>query len=214
MSIEDTKKAFASRLSQALNALQFAPLGKGRIEQLAKMLQVSKATASKWLNAFSMPTLAKRQILANELGINFKWLESGNGSMKSQTDHSITPQKIPILSLQQIKRLEKALKTPALHYIAMDIPATSQNAFATHLTNETMAPKFPKGTLLIIDPETEVNNGDHVLILLESNKIICRKLNITQNDTYCVPLNTEFEIIKLTKDDKIIGKILRAVVVT
>jgi transcriptional regulator with XRE-family HTH domain len=77
------RAAFAKRLNQALDELEFPISGAGRQTQLAKMFHVSQKGARKWLVGEAMPSMARLTEMARDLGLSAEWLLTGLGPMWS-----------------------------------------------------------------------------------------------------------------------------------
>ena len=79
-----TYQLFAERLHRACD-VSGLPQGRGRATQLGALVGVGYKGASKWLNSDGMPDMGHATELAIALGVEFDWLMTGRGSMKSGT---------------------------------------------------------------------------------------------------------------------------------
>lgn len=88
------------------------------------------------------------------------------------------------------------------------------NAFAITMEGDSMYPRFPEGTLFIIDPTQPVSNRDFVLILpLDQEKPLFKQILKDGPDYYIKSLNKDFkEIKKITLNEgyRIIGVMVQA----
>lgn len=94
----------------------------------------------------------------------------------------------------------------------VDLPL-SEKAFAYFNQGNAMEPQFPDQTLLVIDPQLEVENLDHVLVLSAGKKIpIFRQILIDGEDKYLRTLNPTFnEFVKITQNShSIIGVMVQS----
>jgi len=80
----DKKQEFSNRLNLALDAIGFAPKGKGRQVQLAKALGVSQKGAAKWLEGETIPSMEHLAELAKLCRVYSEWLLTARGSMRFQ----------------------------------------------------------------------------------------------------------------------------------
>lgn len=119
---------------------------------------------------------------------------------------------VPIFSKNEIEDfLEKPDQVNPNEYIFTNQKITNKT-FAMLLSDSSMEPYFPKGSLLIIDPEKKIKNRCFVLVKIdETDLIIFRQLFIDDNKYYLKPMNPDFNkySIKVLKEkDKIVGPLI------
>lgn len=73
---------FARRLHRALDLAGFAQ-GRSRTGALSRHYDVSRETARKWLSGLALPELERMIALAVNHNVNFEWLATGRGHMRS-----------------------------------------------------------------------------------------------------------------------------------
>lgn len=81
--------------------------------------------------------------------------------------------------------------------------------FALRVVGDSMEPRFPEGTLLIVEPEMEPNPGDFVIAKNGSEETTFKQLTKDGADWYLKPLNERYPIKPLGRST-IIG-VVRAV---
>jgi SOS-response transcriptional repressor LexA len=82
-------------------------------------------------------------------------------------------------------------------------------SFAFHCPDTTMEPCFPKGSLILADPQMPSDDQDFVVACLSKTKQITCKQWIKDGDmTYLKPINSDFQTNLMQKDDKILAKIV------
>lgn len=89
----------------------------------------------------------------------------------------------------------------------------SNNAFALMMQGDAMMPRFPDGTVLVIDPNCTPKNRDFVIgITKDQSTAACKQLLIDGSDRYLKPINKDFQstLIKDNKDCEIIGVVVQA----
>lgn len=87
---QDERKAFAARLNEALDEIQFPMKGYGRQQSLADRMHVSQKGARKWLEGEAMPEQFRVVDLARWLDVNFEWLATGHGAKRSSGRDEVT----------------------------------------------------------------------------------------------------------------------------
>lgn len=81
--------------------------------------------------------------------------------------------------------------------LLVDVKA-SNKVFAIKMYDDSMEPKFSKGTLLIFVSNKKPANGDFALFMLPNDKIIFRQVVIKNNKFYQKSINPNSENYKLT----------------
>lgn len=112
---------------------------------------------------------------------------------------------------------EQALEWPNLagvnkptRSISADLNLSSK-AFALKVKDTTMEPRFPEGTIILIDPEMQPTNRDFAVVYVDGHKIpTFKQILIDGNSTYLKPLNPDFKSIHLDKNYKFLGVVVQA----
>jgi hypothetical protein len=98
-------------------------------------------------------------------------------------------------------------------WTSVDIPV-SEHCFAVTMCGDSMYPRFPEGTLLIIEPIKELKNRDFIFVQsFESIQPLFKQVLIDGPDHYIKSLNDDFKEIKkidFTKEYKILGIMIQA----
>lgn len=120
-----------------------------------------------------------------------------------------TPKAIPVVAWDELAQyLENPDSYHASEHVFGD-PSLSDKTFALGLPDSSMEPFFPKGSLLILDPDKPVTDRCFVLSQLhESRTTIFRQLLIDGERRFLKPLNpdlTAFPMRLLNNDDKVLG---------
>lgn len=123
---------------------------------------------------------------------------------------------VPHLSWEQAGEWQKnnaKLKSKINNWISTDL-TVSDYAFAITMEGDSMLPRFPEGTLFIIEPEQSVNNRDFVVILPKGQiKPVFKQILIDGSEYYLKSLSNDFKEIKrisLNKDHIILGVMIQA----
>ncbi len=88
------------------------------------------------------------------------------------------------------------------------------NAFALIMKDSSMYPLFPKGTLLIVDPDKEAKDRSFIIIKIKNQQqIIFRQLFIDAHQRYIKPLSpdlNQFKMLAVNNNDRICGILVQA----
>jgi len=151
--------------------------------------------------------------IAESLGINYIWLATGEGQMDS-TDSKNEDKyfKAPLLGWEKLSDYfaHNNVNTEQKNYLLTTAPTTS---FAVILNDNSMEPRFEKGTTLIIDSQGKPRNHDFVLVkIYEHNTYLFRQLKIDSTKQILRPINSDlYKEIILKKDDIIYGTLVQTI---
>lgn len=205
-------KIFAERLNHALDLRNYPSFGKGRINYVQEVFQISRAGANKWLHGKAIPHKNKRIEICQKLGINQRWLEIGSGSPFEAEPEAFNANKlahaIPLLTLDQAYDYQKHIENTALEEIVVN-HTVSPSAIAVKNAGDAMLPRFGSDNVLIIDTQATVNDGDFIVAKASTiPEAIFRQYVIGSAGKYLVATNPKFDAVKLSDDGMIIGKVV------
>lgn len=89
----------------------------------------------------------------------------------------------------------------------------SENIFALKMNDDSMEPKFSKGSILIFDSKREVLTGDYGLLIIDK-KILIRQVFLKNEKFYVKSLNPNCDNYKITMIDvpyKCLGVLLQSI---
>ena len=206
-----TLKTFSERLNASLDKLGFPPKHSGRIQQLAEMTGLSHRGAGKWVSGESKPPAGKFSALAKQLQVNEQWLRTGEGPMCEDSSNltHLAPlginQDVPIYLLSQLHKKISHTLTCILPYIS--------DFFGIVLSSEAMSPRFPIGSILILDALAAPRDGDFVLAADPVYpEPVFRQLLIIHDSLHLHAHNPKFERSGLVSSSHILGKLVQAIV--
>ena len=94
--------------------------------------------------------------------------------------------------------------------ISTDTPL-GEHAFAVIVKDTTMEPRFPEGTILIVDPSMQPRDRDYAIVHIEGAKTPSFKQVLIDGDTtYLKPLNPDFKTVHLDKKHHFLGVMVQA----
>lgn len=118
---------------------------------------------------------------------------------------------IPLLNWEQV------LHWPSLNQKSAPLPTIStdielgQHAYAVSARDTTMEPRFPEGTILLIDPDLKPNNLDFAIIHIDGHDLPnFKQILIDGSHTILKPLNTDFKTLLLDKPHKFLGVMVQS----
>lgn len=120
-------------------------------------------------------------------------------------------QQLPLLSWEQ------ALEWPHLtdfskptQSISTDLHM-SEGSFALTVKDTTMEPRFPEGTVLLVDPGLQPTDRDYAIVHVDGYALpTFKQVLIDGSTTYLKPLNPDFKTIALDKKHKFLGVMVQA----
>lgn len=213
-SLRIERAGFVQRLNDALDKAGFPPKNKGRIQLLADMMGLSHRGAGKWLDGETVPPAKKCPFLAEKLHINETWLRTGKGNMIKESTGIYETSAKPVLTkevpLYEVSDLNNPYRIPLQSVTCY--AASIGRAFAVTVDTEAMSPRIPTGSILLLDNERKVKDGDFVLVQMERFPTPqFRQVLITHNTQYLIADNPKFERLILNPMDKILGIVIQTI---
>ncbi|MFA5959969.1 MAG: S24 family peptidase [Tatlockia sp.] len=202
---------FADRLNHCLDKEGFPPKNRGRIQLLAEMVGLTHRGASKWINGEGSPPAKKFASLAKKLNVSETWLRTGEGAIQDDqaTCHpapKTVSQEVNLYSIDSLLSAKKII----LDTITCALPYKG-HFFGITLDTEAMAPRFPKGSIIIFD-ESIAKDGDFVLVDFNEFPVpIFRQLLVMGQTLYLNAHNPKFDRLILTDSSRIVGKLVQAI---
>lgn len=168
--------------------------------QFASKIKVTPATVAYWCSGRTKHLrgdYASR--ISRVFGYETFWLSEGQGP-KLITNESGFPlvsaldtEKIPLI---QIEDVEDRTKWESDSFILTD-QKMSNNAFAIEIKDSSMYPAFKVGDRVIIDPNVKAAPGDYVIVKVQNETPIFRKLKILGISSDMIPI---YEFLPLNSD--------------
>lgn len=202
----------AKRLSLALSNLNMKP------QELADKSGVSKASISQYVNGSHAPSNISSGKMASVLKVNPLWLMGFDVSMveddvNESKSLSHTGIVIPVLG-----RVVAGIPITAAEYV-IDTEEISQamaadgEYFGLQIKGDSMEPKISNGDVVIVRKQSDADDGDLVIALVNGNDAVCKRLKkyaegialLSTNPAYEPMYFSEKEIAE--KPVEIIGKV-------
>ena len=146
------------------------------------------------------------ELYSSLLKINPNWLLSGLGAKSINQKRNV-----PILDYSEIGAYPTVANLKSRRWATSDIDF-SPLSLALVLSDDSMNPRFTEGTILIIDCNQKHKIKDLCLILNNEKKIYCFKQLVQIDEKlHAKSINSDYETYVITKNHKIIGKIVQAI---
>ena len=160
---------------------------------LARSLNVPYNTIRRLVSGFTIdPRISTLKLIANHFNVSLDELTGEDDPSFSKENHS--PYLVPVLNWQDISdpNFQDNFDASAwINWQPIALAPTgelSKRAYALE-TRRSMQPRFPEGTMLIVDPDTDPIDGDLVLIRIKENDAVSlRELIIDPPDWQLLPI--------------------------
>ncbi len=192
--------------------------------KLARMIGVSRPTIGNWIEGKSAPTGENLTNLANALKVDPNWLMSGKESQARFDNNVDISQRIPFegrpvpviswVAAGAFDPIQTVLKDAEIDEYLPPIKECGKNGYGLVVTGISMSPKFEPEDRIYVNPDFQVSDlktGDLVIVSCTGdNEATFKQLIIEGTTKYLKPLNPKWEeqIIKLTEDCRLVGKVV------
>lgn len=142
---------------------------------------------------------------AQILKLNVSWLLTGIGPKSN-----VHVRNIALIEWAEIAVFPQGIDFETKQWTLSDIDL-SPFSFALTIDNDAMEPRYPEGTIIIVDTKQKPKNKDFALIILKEKKTpLFKQLILADGDLYAKSLNPDYKPIRLGKSAEIVGKIVQA----
>ena len=193
---------------------------------LVKATGASKGSVSQWLNAINSPGGKYIVPLCKVLGCDSGWLLTGVGNSGFSAEDlnltsapfQTTAKKLPVISQVQAGAWSEAIDFRSLgdEVEWEDAQSSaSDTAFWLKVVGDSMTAQtgisIPEGHLILVDPETQAENGSLVVAKLEgTDEVTFKKLIIDAGQKYLKPLNSNYRPLEINGNCRIVGVVTEA----
>ncbi len=134
-------------------------------------------------------------------------------SLSTSTNPAATTY-LPVFTWENIadwRSLLKKISPNTWSYWTEAEPSIQPHCFAIKVIGESMWPQFTEGSLLIVDPTVTPKHRDYVLAFLQKKREVLFRQYVSEGSSKVLkPINTAFRPTVMTKEDKIIGVVLKS----
>ncbi len=179
---------------------------------LAKCAEVSQSAISN-LEMRGSQSSQHTQTLADCLGVNIRWLATGEGEPRSteEVDHVVIS--VPVLSWVQAgawAEMQDETFDDWMPY-AVKRKDKGKKMFALKVSGISMEPDFKDGDTILVDPEKDADNGDYVVVRLKNeNAATFKKLLVEGDQKFLKAMNPIWEpqLQKINGEADLIGVVI------
>jgi|GEM_PF-5209771 len=184
-------------------------------QQLKKRMKAHGLTISKLAHIAGVSVGSVHKILQNDPDINItvqvieKIAEALDTPLESFLTHhgeSFTKFRTRLIEWSDILTLPDVSKEEliAVH------KAVSPDAFAVTWTGHSMAPNFPKGTILVIEPGADIYDGCFAILNIDNNAVF-KQIVFDPPHMYCQSIKTGLAKAREVEKSHVVGVLVEAI---
>jgi SOS-response transcriptional repressor LexA len=176
---------------------------------LAEKVKVSTPNISRYESGKQNPEFEKIKDIADALGVKVSelFLVAEGTNVKTGPDLY----RVPLISWVQAGNLKEVFinnDIDNLEWVETTYRAR-KFTYALRVVGDSMEPKFPEGSIIIVEPEEQASNKSFVIARQDGNKATFKQLIDDGGDRYLKPINERYPIIALLPDFEICGVVKR-----
>lgn len=176
---------------------------------LAEKVKVSTPNISRYESGKQNPEFETIKDIAEALDVKVSdlFLIAEGTNVKTGPDLH----RVPLVSWVQAGNLKEIFMNNDLENIEWVETTYKARRFtyALRVVGDSMEPKFPEGSIIIVEPEEPAHNKSFVIARRDGNKATFKQLIDDGSSKYLKPLNERYPIIPLLSDFEICGVIKR-----
>lgn len=217
---DNGKKFEKSTLKSILNRLMLE--NHLSVSELSKIVNLPASTISRMKCEENInPTLSSLVPIANYFDIKLEQLIGDEPLPQERNKGEFNPKKIntiqiPIItanSLLSVETISKNSFNKSLPHISVS-SNINEKSFSMVLQDSSLSPILSSGTVLVFDPDQKIRDGDIVIVSFDNKIPVFRKILCDGEDYYFDPINKEFGELIISKNFKIYGVMVIAIIET
>lgn len=179
--------------------------------KLARYTKIPQPTLHKVLTGKTEdPRISTLQLLANFFGVTIDTLYSTG--MRVQETSQVHVQAVPVISWGDCLKANEFINTltPANWNNWLTVEQIGKSLYGI-TTKSSMEPRFPKGSILIIDSQEMPSDGDLIVVHYpNTQEATLRELALDGPVKLLFPINSHSDKEPLAKDIKILGVVIQS----
>jgi phage repressor protein C with HTH and peptisase S24 domain len=196
-----TKQPMGNRIKELLDKKDMSQA------ELARQVGTKQQTISYIVRGDSASQTSRyTNKIAGVLGVNPQWLQTGEGNIYDAIVPHIFPSRVTgstqinILSSKEIPKflLNEPFEIAGLLMIDLlvkEAVTTAEIAFAFEIEDDSMAPQFAKGDVVVVDRVIEPIPGDYVIAMTHDQEILFRRYRSKRAGFELYPENKDWEVV-------------------
>lgn len=176
---------------------------------LAEKVGVSTPNISRYESGKQNPEFDKMKAIADALNVKMSDLILIAEGVNVKTGPDLY--RVPLISWVQAGNLKEIFINNDIDNVEW-IETTyraRKYTYALRVVGDSMEPKFPEGSIIIVEPEEPAINKSFVIARQDGNKATFKQLIDDGMDRYLKPINERYPIIPLSVDYEICGVVKR-----
>ncbi len=176
---------------------------------LAEKVGVSTPNISRYESGKQNPEFDKMKAIADALNVKMSDLILIAEGVNVKTGPDLY--RVPLISWVQAGNLKEIFINNDIDNVEW-IETTyraRRYTYALRVVGDSMEPKFPEGSIIIVEPEEPAINKSFVIARQDGNKATFKQLIDDGMDRYLKPINERYPIIPLSIDYEICGVVKR-----
>lgn len=175
-------------------------------EQLAKKVGVERSSIGKYEGSGNiMPSHEVLSALADFFDVSVDYLIGRTNEVSN-----VTP--IYTFNKTENKSLSKGIKIPVLGRVVAGVPveaveeildfeeitpemAAQGEHFALRIQGDSMEPRMIAGDVVIVRKQSDVDNGDTAVVLVNGNEATIKKIKKSEDGIMLIPTNPNYEVM-------------------
>ena len=208
-----------------LKSLVHRELGEGMTEkELASVVGVPLRTIASILIGRDPQNPATWEKFAKYFRLSADFLRTGESAhtrtrveLSVSTAHSAAGhiRKVPLLNCHQTEQMTTRRDLPGVIHAEAMIEATDVSGtrtFALKVQDDSMEPMFTEGEIIFVNPDLDWKAGDYVIANGEDGhhgSPLLRQVKTIGTQFMLHPLSRKYEDLPLTKQNEVVGKVVR-----
>jgi repressor LexA len=160
-------------------------------KELATQIGVAQSTVGMWENGKNKPEYDTLLKIAEFFEVSVDYLSGKNGTA-AHPQFQESGVKIPVLGevaaglpIEAIEDIEDYEEIPV-------IMAKQGNFFALKIRGDSMEPRIKEGDIVIVRKQSDINNGDVAILLLNESEVTCKKVVKHNNGISLISFNAAY----------------------
>lgn len=159
--------------------------------ELSKLLGISHSTISMYEAGYREPKFENLELIADFFNVDIDYLIGKS----NQTT------KVIIEGVNQFETIQSSDKECLLEYDENLASLKKSELFAMKIVGDCMEPRMHDGDIVIAKEQKDANSGDTVIVKINGNPPICRRIEKTDKGVMFIATNNKYTPLFFSKGD-------------